>query len=258
MSDIEDCYSDDDEKANNLIKINFINKLNSILTNTKYDIKNYNKIFSFLTFDDYELLNKGKGPIAITLEYLNFFKEFETFKDISKKRNKILSVVYITPEQTRKYISYGGLKKFLDIVLTKKQIKDTIKNIKKINKNINSLFLKFNDYYDDFNILLQRQYDEFISSLMKYSSKTPMLKSRRQLDLKVIRNLLEEKQKVGIYFQVLVHIQIKQIVDLLKKCTQGKTKGDFKLDFNYKTKSRIKTYPFVLFLTKRQKRYYYM
>lgn len=89
---------------------------------------------------------------------------------------------------------------------------------------------------------------------MKYSSKTPMLKSRKQKDFKVIKNLLEQNQKVGEYHQAFLDLNVQQIHKILKKYTQGNTKGDFILYFN--TGSRLKVFPFVLFLTKRQKKYY--
>ena len=98
------------------------------------------------------------------------------------------------------------------------------------------------------------QYDNFIAELIKYSSKTPMLESMKQKDFKVIRNLLEQKQKVGDYHQTFVDLNVKQIYKILRKCTKGKTKGDFNLDFN--PKSSLKLFPFVLFLTKTQKKYY--
>ena len=85
---------------------------------------------------------------------------------------------------------------------------------------------------------------------MKYSSKTPMLGNRKQKVGKVIKSLLDERQKVGRYYQALVKLNAKQIHDILKKCTQGNTKGDFIINFN--PKSRLKLFPFVLFLTKKQ------
>ena len=81
-----------------------------------------------------------------------------------------------------------------------------------------------------------------------------MLESIKQKDFKVIKSLLKQKQRVGNYRQALVYLNVKQIYKILEKCTQGKTKGDFKLYFN--TGSRLKVFPFVLFLTKRQKDYY--
>ena len=102
-----------------------------------------------------------------------------------------------------------------------------MKETKKINKKIDSLFEEIRDMKDDFDILVNREYDNFISRLMKYSSKTPMLESRKQKDLKVIKYLLQQKQKVGEYYQTLVYLNVKQIHNILKKCTQGKTEGNF-------------------------------
>ena len=52
-------------------------------------------------------------------------------------------------------------------------------------------------------------------------------------------------------YQTLVKLNAKQIHDKLKKCTQGNTKGDFII--NFKLKSRLKKFSFILFLTSTQK-----
>ena len=147
-------------------------------------------------------------------------------------------------------------KRNLKITFSEKQLSATLKEVKKINKKIDSLFEELKDIKNDFGILVKREYDNFISILMKYSSKTPMLESEKQLDFKVIKNVIRQKQRIGNYYQTLTYINLKQIHNILKKCTQGKTEGDFELEFN--PKSLVKKFPFVLFFTKRQQKYYYM
>ena len=88
------------------------------------------------------------------------------------------------------------------------------------------------DDKDDFKIKQERKkvkkvkidekYNQFISDLMKYSSKTPMLGNRKQKVGKVIKSLLEERQKVGKYTQHFVKLDGNQIHELLKKMQSRK------------------------------------
>ena len=91
---------------------------------------------------------------------------------------------------------------------------------------------------------------------MKYSSKTPMLTSRKQNVAKVIKTLLEQTKVIGKYYQTLVNINSFDLKDFLEKCIKGNTKGEFKLDLyssNVRAKNK-KIFPFVLFLTTKQKK----
>ena len=107
-----------------------------------------------------------------------------------------------------------------------------------------------------YNILVKNEYDKFVSNLMRYSSKTPMLESRNQKVGKVIKNILEKTQRVGKYYQALVNISLIDIHKFIKKCIQGNTKGDFTLNLYSKLKEsrKYKIFPFVLFLTATQKK----
>lgn len=140
-------------------------------------------------------------------------------------------------------------KRNLKITFSEKQLSATLKEVKKINKKIDSLFEELKDIKNDFGILVKREYDNFISILMKYSSKTPMLESEKQLDFKVIKNVIRQQQRIGNYYQTLTYINLKQIHNILKKCTQGKTEGDFELEFN--PKSFSKKIPICSFLYKK-------
>ena len=89
---------------------------------------------------------------------------------------------------------------------------------------------------------------------MKYSSKTPMLTSRKQNVAKVIKTLLEQTKVIGKYYQSLVNIDSSDLKDFLKKCIKGNTKGKFKLDLYSSNVKGKKIFPFVLFLTTKQKK----
>ena len=93
--------------------------------------------------------------------------------------------------------------------------------------------------------------DIFISNLRKYSSKTPMLESRKQKVVKVIKTLLEKTQKVEKYHQTLVNLNLFDLYNFIKKCIKRNTEGGFTLDLYTKLK---KKFPFVIFLTKTQKK----
>ena len=90
---------------------------------------------------------------------------------------------------------------------------------------------------------------------MKYSSKTPMLESRKQKISKVVKTLLEKTQRVGKYHQALVNIDLRSIYKFIKKCSKGDTKSGFNLNlYHYhKENKKIGVFPFVLFLTATQK-----
>ena len=250
----EDYYSDDDEKVNTKIQLYFYVNIKQIIDGAKDKIKNYLKVIIYLFQKELNKIYKGGGPTTITLESKNL-PTYHTFENLIKDRSVFPSILYLTEDQSRQYLYYYNKGKF-KLTFSKKQISDTLKETKKINKKIDSLFEEIRDMKDDVDILVNREYDNFISRLMKYSSKTPMLESRKQKDFKVIKYLLQQKQKVGEYYQTLVYLNVKQIHNILKKCTQGKTEGNFELEFN--PKSRVKKFPFVLFFTKRQQKYYYM
>ena len=248
----EDYYSDDDEKVDAKILIYYHNNISKILISAKSKIKNYLKVIVHLTQKELNKIYKGGGPTTISLFAKN--EQNLTFANLTKDRSIYPSILYISEEQCIKYIYHYNKGGKFKLTLSKKQLSDTLKEIKKINKKIDSLFQEIRDKKDDFDILVNWQYDDFIAKLIKYSSKTPVLESIKQKDFKVIKSLLKQKQRVGNYNQALVYLNGKQIYKILEKCTQGKTKGDFILYFN--TGSRLKVFPFVLFLTKRQKDYY--
>ena len=157
---------------------------------------------------------------------------------------------------TQIFSRYKNSTKKFKKTLSEKQLSDTIKEIKKVNKQIDSFFIDFKNKHKNFNILLDEQYDNFIQNLMRYSSKTPMLESRKQKIGKVIKTLLEKTQMVGNYYQTLVNTSLIDIHNFIKKCIQGNTKGDFTLNLYSKLKGsrKHKIFPFVFFLTATQKK----
>ena len=97
---------------------------------------------------------------------------------------------------------------------------------------------------------------KFIADLMKYSSKTPMLKSRKQQDEKVIKSYLDKNKKIGNYYQTFIRLNNVDLVRFIKKCISGDTNTSFIIDFDYKSKVKD-FFPFVVYLTAKQKRFYY-
>ena len=252
----EDHYSDEDEKVNTKSFVYYYNNLENILDSSKKKIKNYYRVDTHISQKDLNKLYEGKDNTSVTLFTNKPEPVGKDFNYLTKDRSNIPSVIYLTREHFNNYLKHQRSNINLKITFSKEQFWNTLKEFKKINKKIDTLFNDLRDIKDDFNILVNREYDKFISSLMQYSSKTPMLETKKQKDFKVIKNLINQKQKVRDYYQTLVYLKGKQIYDLLKKCTQGKTKGDFNLEFN--PKSRLNTFPFILFFTKRQQKYYYM
>ena len=78
-----------------------------------------------------------------------------------------------------------------------------------------------------------------------------MLGNRKQKVGKVIKSLLEERQKVGRYTQHFVKLDGNQIHELLQNCAQGNTEGDFTIEFDFNIRQEY-IFPFILFLTNRQ------
>lgn len=223
-------FQDDDEKYK--IYKSYSKKLIKILTNAKDKIKNYYKTIVYLTPEDLDSINKGIHT-TITI-----------FTKRSKININIPAILYLTKKQISQYIIDKYSDEKFNLTLSKKT------NF----RNPVSIINKIWDDKDDLSIKRDREYDKFIADLMKYSSKTPMLGNRKQKVGKVIKSLLDERLKVGRYYQALVKLNAKQIHDILKECTQGNTKGDFII--NFKPISRLKLFPFILFLTKNQKIFY--
>ena len=140
-------------------------------------------------------------------------------------------------------------------MLTKKLLKDTLKETIKVNKKLDAFYEELKNKNKIFNTLLEERYDNFIQNLMKYSSKTPMLTSRKQNVAKVIKSLLEQTKVIDKYYQTLVNIDSTDLKDFFKKCIKGNTKGGFKIDlYSSNVKGKNKIFPFILFLTSKQKK----
>ena len=203
----EDYYSDEDEKVDSTVRIYLANKIKNILLSAKNSVKDYTQAIVYLTQKQLNELYKGK-PITLNLR-LNIYKpKTNIFDFFLKDRSHLPSIIYLSFDQMKKYFSFlknESTKKY-KVTLTEKQISATLKEIKKVNKQIDSFFIDLKNKNKKFNTILDEQYDIFISNLMKYSSKTPMLESRKQKVLKVIKSLLEKTQKVEKYHQTLVYL----------------------------------------------------
>lgn len=73
-----------------------------------------------------------------------------------------------------------------------------------------------NETYEQYE---KEEYDRFIEETMIYSSKTPMLVSRRQKDVKYVKKLLEERNKVGNYHLHRIFITKDDFSKFIEKCS---------------------------------------
>ena len=206
---------------------------------------------------DLNKLYKNKGEsitinVKPNLNTLNF-----NSSDFLKNRDQLPSIIFVTDEQLINVNENKTKEKSFKLTLSKKQLTDTLTKTNKINKKIDSLYDEMLDIKDDYTILLNREYEKVLTNLMKYSSKTPMLLKKRQKILNVLKELLDQYKKVGEYYLQFVDLNVKQIYEILEKCVKGKTKGDLTLDFINK-KKHGNTFPFGIYLTKRQRKYYIM
>ena len=231
----EDYYSDKDEdiKVDNKIKIYYANKINNILKNAKIEIKGNLQFIVYLTQKQLNELYKGE-PITLNLKTKLNTPKPNIFEFLTKDRSNLPSIIYLSIDQMMHISRYRNSTKKFKITLSKEQLSATLKEIKKVNKQIDSFFNDLKDKNKNYNILVNEEYNIFISNLMRYSCKTSILESRKQKITKVIKTLLEKTQRVGKYHQALVNISIIQIHNFIKKCIQGNTEGDFTLDlFHY-------------------------
>ena len=252
----EDYYSDDDEKVEAKVNIYYANKIKNILKNAKFLVKDYIQAIVYLTPKQLNELYKGK-PITLNLRANINKPKTNIFDFLTKDRSNLPSIIYLSLDQmTQIFSRYKNSTKKFKITLSEKQLSATIKEIKKVNKQIDSFFNDFKDKNKNYNIFLKNEYDKFISNLMSYSSKTPMLESRKQKIGEVIKTLLEKTQRVGRYYQTLVNTSLFDLHNFIKKCIQGNTKGNFTLNLYSKLKGsrKHKIFPFFLFLTKTQKK----
>ena len=251
----EDYYSDDDEKVEAKINIYYFNKISNILKSAKITVKDYFESIVYLTQKQLNELYKGE-PITLNLKAKINIPKTNIFDFLTKDRSNLPSIIYLSLDQYMIYSRHKLSTKKFKITLSKKQLSATLKEIKKINKQIDSFFIEFKNKNKNYNILVNEEYNRFISNLTKYSSKTPMLESRKQKISKVVKTLLEKTQRLGKYHQVLVNIDLDSIYKFIKKCIKGNTKGSFNLKlYNYyKENKKVSIFPFVLFLTATQKK----
>ena len=235
----EDYYSDEDEKVDSKVRIYLANKIKNILQSAKLSVKDYNQAIVYLTQKQLNELYKGK-PITLNLRVNINKPKTNIFDFLTKDRSHLPSIIYLSNDQMMKFFSFlknKSTKKY-KITLTENQLSVTLKEIKKVNKQIDSFFNDLKNKNEKFNTILDEQYDIFISNLMKYSSKTPMLESRKQKVFKVIKTLLEKTQKVEKYHQTLVNLNLFDLYDFIKKCIKKNTEGGFTLDLYTKLKKK--------------------
>ena len=143
----EDYYSgDEDEKVDVIVRIYFANKINNIMKNAKFEIKDYLKAIVYLTQNQLNKLYKG-NPITLNLRAHISKPKTNIFDFLVKDRSNLPSIIYISHEQSINYLYYASkysTKKF-KITFTKNQLSATLKEIKKVNKQIDSFFKDLKD-----------------------------------------------------------------------------------------------------------------
>ena len=239
----------EDEEANIQAQIYFYKELEQIVNEVPFEIKKYFSKLVYLSSKEFKKIYKGK-PSTLTLSSKEKKLNFND-KDFLKKRNEIPSIIFVTKEQLKKIDKSKG--KTIKINLTEKQISSTLKKTIKVTKKIDALFEELKNIKNVYNELLDKQYDEFISNLMTYSSKTPMLENQKQNTRKVIKSLLQKTKRIKNYHQTLVYTDEETVLNFLKKCVEGKTKGDFTLTIYDIPIKELGEFPFIVFLTKKQK-----
>ena len=149
----EDYYSDEDEKVDSKVRIYLANKIKNILVSAKNSVKDYTQAIVYLTQKQLNELYKGK-PITLNLR-LNIDKpKTNIFDFFSKDRSHLPSIIYLSLGQMKKILKNESTKK-IKITLTEKQLSSTLKEIKKVNKQIDSFFNDLRNKNKKFNTILR-------------------------------------------------------------------------------------------------------
>ena len=150
----EDYYSDDDEKVEAKVNIYYANKIKNILKSAKLLVKEYIQAIVYLTQKQLNELYKGK-PITLNLRANVNKPKTNIFEFLTKDRSNLPSIIYLSLDQiTQIFSRYKNSTKKFKITLSEKQLSVTIKEIKKVNKQIDSFFNEFKDRNKKYNILL--------------------------------------------------------------------------------------------------------
>ena len=214
----------------------------------------------YISYAEYiNILNKYKNYVGydeLFWEEKNNDIEIETntLNDANNFQDIIPTVVYLYNYDVKKFkegdIINLDLNDFmLSFKETEKITEEVSRFIKTIRKDIE--FKTEKESYEEYE---KKEYDDFISELMSYSSKTPMLISKKKQFTKVIFDLLEKRNRLGNYFLYKIYITEDDLKKIIKKCSEGGDKNKEKLTIknpnNRFGKSMKKI--FFLYLTQRQ------
>ena len=170
-----------DEEMYN-IKKRFSDILHDELKSYKNIIGNkYYRQIIYLSKKDYEKVELGK-PYNLTAY-------------VSKKKNKIPNALFLTKKQIKDLVMAEYEDGYFNLTLSKDQIEKTLKETQNINVKISNILDKLSNAKSNLEFRREKNLKKFIADLMKYSSKTPMLKSREQQDKKVIKSYLDKNKK---------------------------------------------------------------
>lgn len=137
----EDYYSDDDEKVEAKVNIYCANRIKNILKNAKFLVKDYIQAIVYLTQKQLNELYKGK-PTTLNLRANINTPKTNIFEFLAKDRSNLPSIIYLSLDQMSQIFSrYKNSTKKFKITLSEKQLSATVKEIKKVNKKMDSFFM---------------------------------------------------------------------------------------------------------------------
>lgn len=109
---------------------------------------------------------------------------------------------------------------YFNLTLPKDQIEKTLKETQNISVKISNILDKLSNAKSNLEFRREKNLKKFIADLMKYSSKTPMLKSREQQDKKVIKSYLDKNKKIGNYYETFIRLNNVDLVRFIKNASQ--------------------------------------
>lgn len=201
------------------------NNISSIFT----EYIGYDNPFSFMD-PDWSKFTEGRLDDN-TYKYPKVSFYANSLEDAIHYEDIIPTIFYLKKKDIKKYKEGKenniDFKVFMITFNETIEITETISRfVKKIRKDIN--FMTENETYEEYE---KKEYDDFIKELMQYSSKTPMLGSRRQRDFNFIKKLLNERRKIGRYSLHTIYINQDDLSKFIKKCSKGEDSNKEKITF---------------------------
>ena len=227
LNQVPTIYYDQKDLIAKLVYISYYDYSN--ISSIFIDYIGYDNPFSFMD-PDWSKFTEGRlddntYKYPIVSFYANSLEDAIYYEDI------IPTIFYFKKKDIKKYKE--GKEIIIDFKVFMKTFNETIeitetisRFVKKIRKDID--FMTENETYEEYE---KKEYDNFIEELMQYSSKTPMLGSRRQQDFNFIKKLLNERRNIGRYTLQLIYINQDDLSKIIKKCSKGEDSNKEKITF---------------------------